>query len=99
MSKFKQYTPPQTHFNETVSFGAHRHYNKPASAIRAGASSMPPSWQSRATPTRPSALQGNHDVLNVTDMLASPLVWCIRTRIGRLLTSLVAAMGLIALFL
>ena len=98
MKKSNLYIPTFTHANETVSFGTHRHADRPASAIRSGASSMPSAWQSRSTPTHPSALHGEHTVRSFDEVIKEPFVWCVSTKIGKVVTALATGIALIVLF-
>ncbi len=97
MSKSKQYIPPFAHLNETMSFGAHRHADRPASAIRSGASSMPSAWQSRMTPTHPTALHSDQSVRSYANIIKATLTRCYTTRTGQIITSIGAAFALAAL--
>ena len=46
MTSDYSYTPPTPRTTQTISFGAHRHPDRPASAVRGGASSMPDAFRS-----------------------------------------------------
>jgi hypothetical protein len=69
------YTPTQTSKRNasTMSFGAHRQMDLPASAIRAGASTMPRAWQTRGVPDHNGDFQYGAPVRTIGDIMADPL--------------------------
>ncbi len=56
----------------TMSFGAHRQSDMPASAIRAGGSSMPAAWQTRGTQHNGNLHQFGAPVRSFRDILTDP---------------------------
>lgn len=91
MTSVSKYASVPTRSPQTVSFGAHRMSDRPASAVRAGESTMPAAWQTRGV----TAYKGNvsrYDApaRSVADIAMDPLRWMVSTRAHRGLTALCA---------
>lgn len=82
---------PQT--SETQSFGAHRQSDRPASAVRAGATTMPMAWQARGVSSvgeRPSDVPARA----LTDLMLDPVRWAVSTPAHKIGSGLVVVLGL-----
>jgi len=84
---------------QTMSFGSHRLSDRPASALRAGASSMPSTWQSRGVPTHDGSRQYGASVRSFGDIALDPLRWAVSTKFHGLCCGAVAGVFLLILAL
>lgn len=68
-------------FPNHVSFGAHRHADRPASAVQAGASTMPAAWETRGVSSIGAVRNRDIPVRTIADIALDPLRWMISTKI------------------
>ena len=80
MSDLNKYIPHASPTETTVSFGMHRHPDRPASAMRAGGTTMPLAWQTRGIAN--SRIDHYHDqpIRSFADLALDPLRWCVATK-------------------
>ncbi|MCF2872211.1 hypothetical protein L0664_14135 [Octadecabacter sp. G9-8] len=67
-----------------MSFGSHRQSDRPASAVRAGASTMPAAWQTRGVPSHDGHLQHGATVRSFGDILLDPLRWTMSSMLHKI---------------
>lgn len=84
---------------QTVSFGSHRQSDRPASAIRAGASSMPSAWQSRGISTGAASYQYGAPVRSIGDIMMDPLRKALSTRVGKVASGCLVVLVAISFFI
>ncbi|SMX32240.1 hypothetical protein [Octadecabacter ascidiaceicola] len=88
------YTPAQSsnRNSSTMSFGTHRQMDVPASAIRAGASTMPPAWQTRGVPTKNGGFQHGEPAKSFAEIVSTPFHRALATKPRK-----IAAAGIICM--
>lgn len=89
MNNARKYAPTAAQSSETVSFGAHRQLDRPASALRAGASSMPAAWQTRGGPSSYETSQHGAPARTVVDIAMDPLRWTVSTKVHKIASATV----------
>jgi len=89
MSSVNKYTPVRVQAPQTMSFGSHRQSDRPASAVRAGASTMPAAWQTRGVPSYDGATQHGATVRSFGDILLDPLRWAFSSNVHKAATGVV----------
>jgi len=98
MTSVSKYTPASTLASSTASFGTHRHADRPASALRAGASSMPAAWQTRGVASYGARHQFDAPARTIFDIAKDPFRWLVSTRVHQIMTALaVSGLALITL--
>jgi len=81
MTQSNYYSGPSARIAETSSFGTHRKNDRPASAVRNGASSMPAAWKQSKTAARATSQHKyGEPVRAFSDMALDPLRWVTANR-------------------
>ena len=84
MSNISEQIPAPIRSVQTMGFGSHRQLDRPASAIRAGASSMPSSWQTRGVPSYDGSRHHTESVRTFGDIALDPLRWAVSTKVHKI---------------
>jgi len=81
----------------TTSFGTHRQSDRPASAIRAGASTMPAAWKSQAGAYESTQHQYGAPVRSILDIVADPFRRAISTKPRKIGLASIATLAMLIL--
>lgn len=99
MSSVNKYTPVRVQSSQTMSFGAHRQSDRPASAVRAGATSMPAAWQTRDGPYHDTPSQYGIAVRSIGDIVLDPLRWAMSSKLHKAASAIVAITVIVTIIL
>lgn len=97
MTSVNKYTPVQTRSVQTMSFGSHRQTDRPASAVRAGASTMPAAWQTRGVQSFDTTSQHGAPARTFVEIALDPFKWAMSTKLHRIATFAVVGTVLVTL--
>lgn len=81
-----------------MSFGAYRQLDIPASAIRAGASTMPRTWQTRGVPTQDGSFKygDGEPAKSIADIVTAPFRRALATKPHIIATAGLVCMTVVA---